>query len=260
MSNSVSVIGATGLVGSELVFQALQNGILVDQYNTKNISKIVEKHYDVLYISAIHAKKWWANKNPDEDLALIDELLEKLRTVDADKVVFISTVDVYGDDAFGDESKDIIYELHPYGRNRLYAEREIARLFKNNYIVRLQGLVGRGLRKNALYDLKNINIIEKINPKSVFQWYPLNRLFSDIGVVIDNEIGMINLSAEPIPMETIIDATKIEKAILNKIGTDPSPCATYNVTSIYDHLFNGSDGYIVSAEEALSCIKSYFNC
>ncbi|MCP4053622.1 MAG: hypothetical protein GY739_11240 [Mesoflavibacter sp.] len=82
------LIGYTGFVGDNILKGLKDSSKL---FNSKNIQEITEQKFDVLYITAIQAKKWWANQNTEEDKALIDELFEHLSTVKANKVVFIGT-------------------------------------------------------------------------------------------------------------------------------------------------------------------------
>ena len=255
MLNRIGLIGSTGFVGSNLCSKLNSNSKL---FNSKNIQEITEQKFDVLYITAIQAKKWWANQNAEEDKALIDGLFEHLNTVTANKVVFISTVDVYQPPLNADEDTPSNKDIHAYGANRLYAEEKIKSLFEDVHIIRLQGLVANNLTKNIVFDLKNKNILETINPESALQWYPLSRLNSDIEKVIEHNIPLINLSVEPVKTQDIINIAPLtagEKAI---VSTKPAAPAFYDVKSKYAELFDGKNGYIVSAEESLAEIEKYF--
>jgi nucleoside-diphosphate-sugar epimerase len=251
----VGLIGYTGFVGANIKAE-FENQLYC--YNSKNISEIEEEEFSTLYISAIQAKKWWANQNAEEDKALIDELFEHLNTVKANKVIFISTVDVYQPPLNADEDTSSNKDIHAYGANRLYAEEKIKSLFDDVHIIRLQGLVANNLTKNIVFDLKNKNILETINPESALQWYPLSRLYSDIEKVIEHNIPLINLSVEPVKTQDIINIAPLtadEKAI---VSTKPMNPAFYDVKSKYAELFDGKNGYIVSAEESLAEIQKYF--
>jgi len=249
------LIGYTGFVGENLTKQL---GANVECFNSKNIEKIHRLKFDTLYISAIQAKKWWANQNPLEDKRLINELLTHLSKVKANKVVFISTVDVYQPPIGVDEDALTTNDIHAYGENRLYAEQCINELFDDVHIIRLQGLVANNLSKNIIFDLKNKNILESINPDSCLQWYPLSRLVSDINVVIKNDIRLINLSVEPVASKDIIGIAPLSDEQRKIVATAPAAAVKYDVTSKYAALFGGDKGYIVSASESLSNIQNYF--
>jgi nucleoside-diphosphate-sugar epimerase len=252
---NIGLIGHTGFVGTNIKNEFKAS---IECYNSKNISEIKEEDFSTLYISAIQAKKWWANQNAEEDKALIDELFEHLNTVKANKVIFISTVDVYQPPLNADEDTPSNKDIHAYGVNRLYAEEKVKSLFDDVHIIRLQGLVANNLTKNIVFDLKNKNILETINPDSALQWYPLSRLYSDIEKVIERNIPLINLSVEPVKTQDIINIAPLtadEKAI---VSTKPMNPAFYDVKSKYAELFDGKNGYIVSAEESLAEIQKYF--
>lgn len=251
----VGLIGYTGFVGTNIKNEFKAS---IECYNSKNITEIKEEEFSTLYICAIQAKKWWANQNAEEDKALIDDLFEHLKTVKANKVVFISTVDVYQPPLNADEDTPSNKDIHAYGANRLYAEEKVKYLFDDVHIIRLQGLVANNLTKNIVFDLKNKNILETINPESAFQWYPLTRLNRDIEKIIEHNIPLINLSVEPVKTQDIINIAPLtadEKAI---VSTKPMNPAFYDVKSKYAELFYGKNGYIVSAEESLAEIQKYF--
>ena len=250
------LVGFTGFVGQNIKRSLDADSFL---FNSSNIGDIANKTFDILYISAIQAKKWWANQNPKEDKQLIDNLLSHLENVSAERVVFISTVDVYQPPLNADEDTALNADIHAYGANRLYAEERVKSLFQKVHIVRLQGLVASNLSKNVVFDLKNKNILETINPSSTLQWYPLQRLYSDINIVIDNDIELINLSVEPIETQQIIDIASLSPEERKLTSSKPAAPVHYNVTSKHASHFGGRDGYIVSAKESLAAIAQYFS-
>ncbi|WP_160063888.1 NAD(P)-dependent oxidoreductase [Psychromonas sp. L1A2] len=253
MSNGL--IGYTGFVGENIKL-SIPGELMC--YNSSNINDIKGTTFDILYISAIQAKKWWANQNPEEDKNLIDQLFGYLESVEAKKVVFISTVDVYQPPLNANEDTSNNKNIHAYGANRLYAEERAAELFEDLHIIRLQGLVADNLSKNIVFDLKNKNILETLNPDSSLQWYPLKRLYSDIENVIKNKIPLINLSVEPIKTQSIIDIAPLTIEERKIVSTQPANYVSYDVKSKYAKLMGGDNGYIVNAQESLTAIKSYF--
>ena len=121
---------------------------------------------------------------------------------------------------------------HAYGANRFYLEQALADAFDVIHIVRLPGLFGPGLKKNIIFDLLNDNMLEKINPASVFQFYDLTRLWSDIERIIEQKIELIHLFPAPIQTQKIIDALFPGAAI----GADQAPEAKYDYRTKYDSL------------------------
>ena len=125
-------------------------------------------------------------------------------TVNCDRFTLISTVDVYRDCNGVTEDTPIFLEgLHAYGRNRAFLEDYVQRRFPRSLIVRLPALFGRGLKKNAIFDLIHENRLSYIHPASTFQWYPLTRLATDLATAWSLDPGVINLSVEPVAMSAI---------------------------------------------------------
>ena len=71
-----ALVGYTGFVGSNLLKQHPFQHL----YNSKNISDIAGKSFDLLVFSGAQAVKWWANQNPEEDRAKIQSALDPLET------------------------------------------------------------------------------------------------------------------------------------------------------------------------------------
>ena len=194
------LIGHTGFVGTNLK----QQRPFDDLYRSTNIEEIRGKHYGLLVCSGVSAAKWRANKAPEEDRAAVDRLLENLFTVKAERLVLISTVDVYPTAANVDESFDCgSLPNHAYGVNRLHVESALRQAFPNLFVVRLPALFGPGLKKNVIYDLLRDNCLNVINPESVFQYYDMTSLSHDLDIVLKHEVPLINLATEPVPTKVI---------------------------------------------------------
>ncbi len=145
-----ALIGFTGFVGHHLWQQhSFSHG-----YHSGNIETIRGRVFDLLVCCGIRAEKWLANQQPEKDWAQIQALLDQLKTVKAEKVVLISTVDVYPQPWRVDEATYPDPEAgHAYGRHRLWAEKKLAQYFQDLTIVRLPALFGQGLKKNFIFDL-----------------------------------------------------------------------------------------------------------
>ena len=111
-----ALIGHTGFVGANLAAQHPFN----TWYNSKNIEAVRGHRFELLVVSGMPAAKWVANRDPQADRAVLDRLWGCLRTVHADAVVVISTVDVYPHPLGVDEDTLIDPVLQqPYGKHRL---------------------------------------------------------------------------------------------------------------------------------------------
>jgi nucleoside-diphosphate-sugar epimerase len=224
--NKTALIGSTGFVGSNLALQ-FRFG---HQFNSSNISKISHQEYDLIICAGMQAKKWWANQNEAEDLAGINKLLECLKTVTAKQFVLISTVDVYPNPAGVNEMSFIDYSSnHAYGKHRFMAEEYIRSHFANHLILRLPGLFGTGIKKNAIHDLLNNHELEKINPAGVYQYYFLDNLKADIQRAQEMRLDLLNISVEPITTKDVVNRFFPSA----KVGEASPFMASYDMKSVY---------------------------
>ena len=254
-----AIVGYSGFVGSNL----LQFYNFDFFYNSKNFIEAKNKTFDTLFFCGIPAVKWKANNNPEQDYKIIENIKSILKTVTINKIILISTIDVYEkvDKEFNEEYLINFNENHTYGKNRFLFEEYIKNNFDDYHIIRLPGLFGKGLKKNVLYDLINNNNIAQIPYNSEFQWYYLEWLKKDIEIVLNNDIKICNFFTEPIHTKHVIKCFKkiygqdyefqIEHLGLNvkKIN--------YNSCSKYSKLFGHNDKYIRNNDEVLKAISEY---
>lgn len=246
-----ALIGYTGFVGSNIYRQFQFDEV----YNSKNIEDIKGKKIDLVVCAGVPAVKWWANKNPKQDIAIIESLADIYKSINTKRFVLISTVDVYPTPYDVTEKTSIDSGIIcPYGKHRLLLEQSLVGCFEHFHVLRLPGLFGKGIKKNILFDMLCGNIIDKINLDSSFQWYPLSRIWQDIQKVIEAEITLLNLAVEPISSRLIKETffTNLD------VGSDPSPVSHYNMKTVYSGLFNSSSSdYIMSEDQVLSHMASW---
>lgn len=142
-----ALVGYTGFVGGNLAAAGSFDGL----YNSKNIEEAFGTKPDILYYAAVPAEKFTANRFPEEDLRIIENAKENIRKIAPEKVVLISTVDVY-EGTFPVTERDAALGSGAYGKNRCQLERFVEETFPDHLIVRLPGLFGKGIKKNFLYD------------------------------------------------------------------------------------------------------------
>lgn len=151
--NGDALIGYTGFVGSNLAaehrFYAL--------YNSANIGEACGKYFDTLVYSGVRAEKFIANNNPEKDKEHIKGAIKNISEINFNKLVLISTIDVYPDTAGKYEDDEIASgSVQAYGSNRYMLEEWVRENVKNYHIIRLPALFGKGLKKNFIYDMINI--------------------------------------------------------------------------------------------------------
>ena len=174
-----SLVGYTGFVGSNL----LQSHDFTYKFNTKNIEHAFGTKPDLLIYAGLRAEKFLANNDPEQDLKSIEQAFENIKKIQPQKLVLISTIDVYGDPVNVYEDSGIITEkLQPYGANRLLLEKKVHDYWPEALVVRLPGLFGKNIKKNFIYDFINmiptmlkkdkyIELAEK--EKLLFEYYSL---------------------------------------------------------------------------------------
>jgi hypothetical protein len=215
------LIGYTGFVGSNLDHSKYEVFI-----NSKNYQSIENQTFDHVMCCGFSGTKYIANKNPIEDWNKIKQLLETILTIQCNKFTLISTIDVYFDHAYGKHRKKIEEVLKDYFSETLT-------------IVRLPGIYGKNLKKNAIYDLMHNHNLDQISLKDQYQWYSLFDLESDIASNMDKKI--IELFPEPILIEEINDSI---------FKFDTGSFSTLDPTKHYDN-----KPYIYSKELVLKKIK-----
>jgi nucleoside-diphosphate-sugar epimerase len=246
---SSALIGYTGFVGGNLVRQHSFDAM----FNSRNIDTIAGRSFDLVVCAGARAEKWKANAEPAHDLDNIERLVRALEQVSVGRLVLISTVDVFLDPVQVDENSPTpMAGLHAYGRHRRRLE-EIAASRFDATIVRLPGLYGPGLKKNVIHDFLHDHETHKIDSRGVFQFYDVQRLWRDIQVALDCELGLVHLPTEPVSVAEIA-RRDFGVEFTNEVTATP---ARYDVRTIYATLFGGTEWYIETREQELEGIAAY---
>lgn len=247
-----ALVGHTGFVGSNLASQHS----FAACFNSKNIEAIAGQSFELIAISGMPAAMWIANKDPVGDRANLDRLLGCLRQVRARQAVVMSTVAVYPTPIDVDESTRIDPSTQtPYGRHRLLLEQFVAEHFPYALVVRLPGLFGIGLKKNAVYDLLHCNEVHKLNAASVYQFYNLDRLWADVSTALGAGLTLVHFATEPISIRELArEAFDIDFA--NDPGTPP---AHFDMHSRHAALFGGRQGYLYDRRQVLDELRGFID-
>jgi len=247
---TTALIGYTGFVGTTLMSQTQFDC----HYNSKNIQSIRGQKFSLVVCAAAPAVKWKANQEPEQDLQNIQALMEHLAHIEADEFILISTVDVYKNPVHVDEATEIDAEqLEPYGKHRFLLEQFAKKQFRHCTIIRLPGLFGKGLKKNVIYDFIHSNCLHLTHHQSIFQFYDMSRLWSDIQVVREANVPLINFSTEPVAACEIaqncfhMDFTTVtKKAPVN-----------YDMGSLHSGLFHAEGKYMLTKDEVFEGIRIF---
>lgn len=146
------LVGNTGFVGSNLCLSTKFDYT----YNSQNITESYDTKPDILIYAGVTGTKFLANSNPQNDILNINNAIKNISSIRPNKLVLISTVDIFSNPHMVDEDTiPIIDNLCPYGRHRLILEKWVQENISDYLIVRLPGIYGENLKKNLIFDLYN---------------------------------------------------------------------------------------------------------
>lgn len=244
------LIGYTGFVGGAL----LKSRSFDARINRANLTELDNKKFERIFCAGLPAEKWKANLHPEKDSNNMTSLIKALSSVETGSFVLISTVDVYETPVQCDETGIPTMTNHAYGKHRLAFEDFIRSRFEQSIVIRLPALFGHGLKKNIVFDLLHKHEVEKINPNTEFQWYPINRLSADIDLLLQRGFtGTINLCPEPLATAELI-ATCFPEISLS---ASDMPGARYDVRSRFASLFGSQGHYLQTKEESIQQLQRY---
>ncbi len=123
---------------------------------------------------------------------------------------------------------------------------------------------------NGFYKVIELNNIEKetlkniyrkvgfsalnfTDSRNVYQFYPLKRLWSDIQVLLENDIRLWHPATEPISAKDLYFALE-GKEFFNELKNTP---VYYDFKTKYDNVFGGENGYILNKDNLISEIKNF---
>jgi hypothetical protein len=245
-----ALIGYTGYVGGTLLAQRPFGAL----YRSTNIGEIAGRSFDLVVCAGAPAQKWIANREPAADRARLEELMRHLASMECRTMVLISTVDVFADSTGADERTAIAEDgLGPYGLHRRLLEKFVEQRFPRHLIVRLPGLVGPGLRKNAVYDFKHDNNLHAIDSRAVYQFYPMTNLWSDIQVALRAGLRLVHLTAEPLSIAEVASEA-FDRRFDQQLPATP---ARYDMRSVHAGLFGGAGSYQYSKQASIQAIRAY---
>jgi nucleoside-diphosphate-sugar epimerase len=245
-----ALIGHTGFVGGNLARQHP----FAACFNSANVEEISGRHFGLLVCSAMPAAKWLANREPDKDRATLDRLTSCLRRARAERVVVVSTVDVYPSPLGVDEDTPIDPAAqNPYGRHRHLLELAAREHFPTVAVLRLPALFGPGLKKNAVFDLLHGNEVHKVHADGAFQFYNLDHLWADVQKSLANGLALLNVATEPLSVREVA-----REAFGMAFDNRPvAPPARYDMRSKHAALFGGRGGYLYGRDQVLKELKEF---
>ena len=147
------LVGHTGFVGNNLYrYGSFELGV-----NSGSVREAYGTKPDLCVYAGLRAEKYLANQQPEKDWQMIEQAKENIRMIKPQKLVLISTIDVFKSPlAVYEDSAIDMDGLQPYGYNRRVLENWVRENYPEALIVRLPGLFGEGIKKNFIYDIINV--------------------------------------------------------------------------------------------------------
>ena len=154
---TVRVIGANGFVGSAFVRHlSKEPGIEVRPVSRENRLEELGQHSAIVIDCTGNPRKYLAEEDPVQDFQLsVAERVHTLHHFPADLCLFVSSID------HKDGSN---YDVH-----KRVMETLLQHFASDWLIVRLSGMVGPGLKKNAVYDIIH-DLPIRVRPDSFYQY------------------------------------------------------------------------------------------
>jgi len=244
-----ALIGHTGFVGGNLLRQARFD----DCFRSTDIASIRGRAYDLVVCAGAPAEKWRANREPEDDRRNLARLADCLAGARADRVVLISTVDVFADSVGADEDTAVDpARATAYGRHRFELE-EFVRARFDTLVVRLPGLFGPGLKKNVVFDFLHGNQLDRIDARAVFQFYDVSDLWRDVGTALRAGLDLVHFAAEPVSVaEVAREAFGFEFA-----NATPGVPARYDFRTRHAEVFGGRGGYLSERPAVLRALRQF---
>jgi len=203
------------IIGSGFVSSALQ--IQIDNcrvYDRKNINELGKCDHEIIIISAPTGNRLQVRDDPKKDLLDCEIIIKQVSNANFDRIIHISTVDVF--------------QNNDYGHNRKWLEDRLKSDHRST-IFRLPTLIHPMIAKNILFDLSRKKWLEKISLDSKIQWYPLKNLWHDIKKNIDLGISQNNLVSRPISNRELVSV--LEPELLENLSENLTVPCYYDVRS-----------------------------
>jgi len=205
---------------------------------------------DLLVCAGLPAEKWRANQEPQEDWANTSRLAQVLASVQADRAVLVSTIDVYQPAVDVDETDPAQFDgLGAYGAHRAWFEAFFRSRFPDSLVLRLPALYAPNVRKNLVHDLLRGKADQwaRVNPASTFQFFDTTQTWTLIQRAWEERIRLLNVTSQPVTAQAVAELFDVQL-------TAQTPPVHYDMKSIHADTLGGRDGYLFTAESVLEGI------
>ena len=196
------VIGAHGFIGSAIVAEAQQRGYAVTAVDRDNYEAQRGASATLLINANGNSRKFIDERDPAQGFELsVSSVLNALLDFKFDQYIQISSGAIYPREDNPKHNREATplqpAGMSPYGFHKWLAEQLVRHHAPRHLIVRLGGVVGPRLRKNALFDLLTGNPWF-VHPDSEFQYMDTRDLARALFTLHESQLPagtLLNLSA-----------------------------------------------------------------
>jgi nucleoside-diphosphate-sugar epimerase len=252
----IFIIGGNGLVGSAIVNYVNKKNIAYKIIQRENKEDFFGQSCDTLIFANGNALKYKANTDHFFDfLASVSSIAEYIHKINFKKFIHISTIDVYEKKSDLNSTKEdtVINDsnLDTYGFHKLLAENYVKKYCSDYLIFRLPGLVGKGLKKNPVYDFIQPEKKVMISPNSV-----LNFINTDIIAELIFQISNLGIKNE---IFNLASKNSIKISDMKKIiGIDSKYTSDANQNIQHYEINTEKIQKYVKLSKSEEAIKTYF--
>jgi dTDP-4-dehydrorhamnose reductase len=189
--NTLAIIGSNGMLGSDLV-RYLRKEFKITSINRDNYQSQIGKHFDIIINANGNSKRFWANKNPQDDfIASTVSVYNSIFDFPSAIYVYISSPDVYENHTGAQYTKEDetinVKNLSAYGLHKYLSELIVKKYNEKFLILRSSMILGKNLKKGPFFDIIH-NVPLRVNLKSQLQLITTNTVAKIIKTLLEKSI------------------------------------------------------------------------
>jgi nucleoside-diphosphate-sugar epimerase len=170
----IFIIGGNGFVGSSFSQYCKNQNLEYQIITRENYSDFIGKSCNILINASGSSSKLLGNKDPVSDFDKnVKNTLKTINDFQFTTYILLSSCDVYPDcsspHTTKEDSKIELSQQNTYGFHKYLAELCVIHYTKDWIILRLGGMVGKGLKKNPIFDIIHGGPLW-LDPKSQLQF------------------------------------------------------------------------------------------
>jgi nucleoside-diphosphate-sugar epimerase len=229
----IAILGGRGFVGSAFVRACKARDISPVVIGREESEGLTGSQFDVLVNANGNSSKILATRDPIEDFdKSVRRVRRSLIEFESGVYVYLSTCDVYPDCSSAETTREDsairVADQSAYGFHKWIAEETVRHAAGRWLIFRLGGMVGPGLRKNAVFDVLNGGPVW-LDPGSRLQFMVTDRV---AGIVLDLvERGIQGRTLNLCGKGTVRVRDMMEWSGRNVSVSPGAPLVTYDVST-----------------------------